>query len=106
MTNPIRDGFQRIIKARTKKRIEDLKLSEKETKSLLGPCSYFNNYNSINSNNINKNKKYKDSSFREIRNKRYTIKEPKLKYKIDYRNERNTFEYNSWIKKTFNASLV
>ena len=103
LENPIKDGFQDIIKVRTKKRIENIKLNEKKINSMLGPSSYFNNYNTIDKNNY---KKYKESSLREIKNNECKKKENKQKHKEDYEINEYRFKRNKWVKKTFNASFV
>ncbi len=100
---PIKDGFQKIFKAKTKKRIEEKKLYEKIANSMLSPCSYFNYYNSIDQNLENKNY----NSNKRNKNKIYNNnKEVKQINEGDYRNYINSYEPNMWIKKTFNASFV
>ena len=100
--NPIKDGFQELIKLRTKKNVEEIKLNEKNRNNMLGPCSYFYNNNIPYYNKINNNKA---SSFSLGENK---IKDNKLVKNIKMKKESNKNisipdykdKYNNWIKKT------
>ena len=105
--NPIKDGFQELIKIKTKKNVEEIKLNEKNRNNMLGPCSYF-----YNSNNIPYyNKINKASSFSLGESK---IKENKIVTNIKMKKELNKKinlpeykdKYNNWIKKTYNMSFV
>ena len=103
--NPIKDGFQELIKARTKKRIEENKLKEKNRKNMLGPCSYFYN----NKNSYNKGNKSSSFSLKESKNKESIIAKninmrKETEREIRFLDDRP--KYNQWIKKTYNISFI
>ena len=105
--NPIKDGFQELIKIKTKKNVEEIKLNEKNRNNMLGPCSYFYKSNNI----LYYNKINKASSFSLGESK---IKENKIVTNIKMKKELNKKinlpeykdKYNNWIKKTYNMSFV
>ena len=102
--NPIKDGFHELIKLKTKKRVEDIKLNENISNSMVSPCSYF--YNNKTTNNKSENIFYKSNSLRNMETKEYKLKEIKKKIKINDEPVDKGAVYKGWIKKTFNMSYV
>ena len=104
--NPIKDGFQELIKKRTQKRIEEIKLNEKNRSNMLGPCSYF--YNNNKNSFYNKNSNTASFSLRKNKENK-VIKNIKIKKENDKQwklSDNNDIKYNQWIKKTYNMSFV
>ena len=104
--NPIKDGFQELIKKRTQKRIEEIKLNEKNRSNMLGPCSYF--YNNNKNSFYNKNSNTASFSLRKNKENK-VIKNIKIKKENENQwklSDNNDIKYNQWIKKTYNMSFV
>ena len=102
--NPIKDGFQELIKLKTKKRVENIKLNENISNNMVGPCSYF--YTNKIKNNRSENILYKSNSLRNIKTKEYKLKEIKKKNRVNDEPFDKGAIFKGWIKKTFNMSYV
>ena len=107
---PIKDGFQKLYKAKTKKRVEDIKFNEQKANSMLGPASYFDCYNNISTiiEHKNSNKNFSSKEIKDNNNKGYNNKNINHNNYWEYYQDLLLYssEPNKWIKKTFNASFV
>ena len=95
--NPIRNGFLERIKAITERKVKEMKIKENKSKSMLGPFSYFKNYDKKNQKIYNKNICFGSKSEKNI--------------KLTKKNEVGPGDYNidlntNWIKKTYNVLFV
>ena len=105
LENPLKNGFFDMIKIKTKKNVDNIKLNQEIIHSMLSPCSYFQNLHKKKKNN--NNKKYKSFILEKKRGiVKNSNKDKENKEIIRKDMERYAkAEYQRWIKKSFNASF-